>query len=680
MEFKYNVKEGALSVTPEYHHFDSGSEKLLTLKIANEFATEVDPEVSLYDPSGHFRIVDVANGGIGNSGGTKGGFLASIEFNPLRGCLNYMYDEETDVNLAEMMHQDSTSSSLSGYDSPWCALLPPVASLMDQFIDEGPVHEFEYGIWFIWRAKILKRVDNSFWNTLRAEAHITVSTKLGYSNIVRMVGDAPKINLSPKKYINFGTVGISQTQKIMVELFNPTQHTVEVEIVGGIPAGSACANYIEENLESFNGDANGTDWLDAAKHAVGIKCSKNMFSLDDDDHIQPVLSDHDNSVKKGAGVFRLNGKKRSMKLGPQQKGKLGPIVFRPRRQGEYRSTVYIRSLLGGLEAVTLVGRGNIGRLAFVSASEVISIRGTHEANVEHESSKAGQHGIKDIDPKLLKKYVTKIWNKETSYLSSKPLSKGNRAEHNIRPIPIVVEPAKLHFQYDHYMKVGVDDDKRDNNTLFATNRKDMLIVNVGEVPIKVFSYRLGSSCNKNGFSLLNCEDDAIQDAFVLKPYDFHAFEIEYRSDCAASYSTAHLNIEAALGVQIKRKNHLLTLPIRASVAWAILPACAEAYVLSAYGEPKVIVKCALLMALAYVLLEIRKGINRFNKTSMPLVYIPKISPAKSQTKNMAKRVETEEQEGPSSADPKTKDSIDTNEIKSDEMASQNSDVRVKLMV
>ena len=189
-----------------------------------------------------------------------------------------------------------------------------------------------------------------------------------------MVGDAPKINLSPKKYINFGTVGISQTQKIMVELFNPTQHTVEVEIVGGIPAGSACANYIEENLESFNGDANGTDWLDAAKHAVGIKCSKNMFSLDDDDHIQPVLSDHDNSVRKGAGVFRLDGKKRTMKLGPLQQGKLGPIVFRPRRQGEYRSTVYIRSLLGGLEAVTLVGRGNIGRLAFLSASEVISIR------------------------------------------------------------------------------------------------------------------------------------------------------------------------------------------------------------------------------------------------------------------------------------------------------------------
>ena len=149
-----------------------------------------------------------------------------------------MYDEETDVNLAEMMHHDSTSSSLSGYDSPWCALLPPVASLMDQFIDEGPVHEFEYGIWFIWRAKIFKRVDNSFWNTLRAEAHITVSTKLGYSNTVRMVGDAPKINLSPKKYINFGTVGIYQTQKIMVELYNPTQHTVEVEIVGGIPAGS----------------------------------------------------------------------------------------------------------------------------------------------------------------------------------------------------------------------------------------------------------------------------------------------------------------------------------------------------------------------------------------------------------------------------------------------------------
>ena len=160
-----------------------------------------------------------------------------------------------------------------------------------------------------------------------------------------MVGDAPKINLSPKKYINFGTVGISQTQKIMVELFNPTQHTVEVEIVGGIPAGSACANYIEENLESFNGDANGTDWLDAAKHAVGIKCSKNMFSLDDDDHIQPVLSDHDNSVKKVL-VFSVWTGRRGHEAWSTTKGKLGPIVFRPRRQGEYRSTVYIRSLLG----------------------------------------------------------------------------------------------------------------------------------------------------------------------------------------------------------------------------------------------------------------------------------------------------------------------------------------------
>ena len=73
----------------------------------------------------------------------------------------------------------------------------------------------------------------------------------------------------------------------------------------------------------------------------------------------------------------------------------------------------------------MVGRGNIGRLAFLSASEVIGIRGTHEANVAHQSGKPGQQGIKDIDPKLLKKYVTKIWNKDTSYLSSKPLSKGN---------------------------------------------------------------------------------------------------------------------------------------------------------------------------------------------------------------------------------------------------------------
>ena len=213
-------------------------------------------------------------------------------------------------------------------------------------------------------------------------------------------------------------------------------------------------------------------------------------------------------------------------------------------------------------------------------------------------------------------------------------------------------------------------------TILCSRRIEKICLSsmLGEVPIKVFSYRLGSSCNKNGFSL-NCEDGAIQDTFVLKPYDFHAFEIEYRSDCAASYSTAYLNIEAALGMQGKRKNHFLTLPIRASVAWAILPACAEAYVLSAYGEPQVIVKCALFMVLAYVLLEIRKGVNRFNKTSMPLVDIPKISPAKSQTKRMAERVETEQLEGPSIADPKTKDSIDTNKSKGDEMVNQNSNVR-----
>ena len=225
------------------------------------------------------------------------------------------------------------------------------------------------------------------------------------------------------------------------------------------------------------------------------------------------------------------------------------------------------------------------------------------------------------------------------------------------------------------MKVGVDDDKRDNNTLFATNRKDMLIVNVGEVPIKVFNYRLGNKCNNNGFLLLNCKDDATQDAFVLNPYDFHAFEIEYRSDCAASYSTAHLNVEAALGMKIRRKNHFLTLPIRASVAWAILPACAEAYVLSAYGEPQAIVKCALLMIMAYILLQIRKGVNRFNKTSMPLVDIPKISPVKLQTERVTERVEMEEQEDAGSADPKSNGSIDTNETNSDEKERQNTAAR-----
>ena len=77
--------------------------------------------------------------------------------------------------------------------------------------------------------------------------------------------------------------------------------------------------------------------------------------------------------------------------------------------------------------MTLVGRGNVGRLAFVSASEVINIR-SREAKVAHDSGKAGRQGKKDIDSKVLKKYVTKIWNKDTSYLSSKPLSKGKRAK------------------------------------------------------------------------------------------------------------------------------------------------------------------------------------------------------------------------------------------------------------
>ena len=218
MEFNYNIKKGDLRIMPSNHHFESAGEKVLTLTVANTFPDKIDPEISLYDPTGHFRIVESARGPINTVGKNGFEFLAYVEFNPLRGCLNYMYDEETDVNLAEMMHQGASFGSISGVGSPWCSLLPPVASLMDQFIDEGPVHEFEYGLWFIWSAKILKRVDNSFWSTLSAEAHITVSTKLGYSNTVHLVGDAPKINLIHKGYLNFGSVGISQTQELMVEL------------------------------------------------------------------------------------------------------------------------------------------------------------------------------------------------------------------------------------------------------------------------------------------------------------------------------------------------------------------------------------------------------------------------------------------------------------------------------
>ena len=45
--------------------------------------------------------------------------------------------------------------------------------------------------------------------------------------------------------------------------------------------------------------------------------------------IQPVLSDHDNSVKKGAGVFRLNEEKTEA---VQQK-KTGPNISAKKARG-----------------------------------------------------------------------------------------------------------------------------------------------------------------------------------------------------------------------------------------------------------------------------------------------------------------------------------------------------------
>ena len=58
MEFKYNMEEGALSVTPEYYHFKSGSEKLLTLNIANNLQLKLIQKF-LYMTQVATRVVEV---------------------------------------------------------------------------------------------------------------------------------------------------------------------------------------------------------------------------------------------------------------------------------------------------------------------------------------------------------------------------------------------------------------------------------------------------------------------------------------------------------------------------------------------------------------------------------------------------------------------------------------------
>merc|ERR1711871_508433 len=120
----------------------------------------------------------------------------------------------------------------------------------------------------------------------------------------------------------------------------------------------------------------------------------------------------------------------------------------------------------------------------------------------------------------------------------------------------------------------------------------MLIFNAGEIPIQVMNYRLGNGCSGNGFSLTGCVKGG-ERPFLLRPCDYHSFYLEFKSDCAASFSAEYLYVDAILGEMLKKKHYTVNtmkIPIKVSVSSSILPECAEAYLLHTYGQPQMLVK------------------------------------------------------------------------------------------
>jgi hypothetical protein len=145
------------------------------------------------------------------------------------------------------------------------------------------------------------------------------------------------------------------------------------------------------------------------------------------------------------------------------------------------------------------------------------------------------------------------------------------------------------------------------------------------------SYRLGNGCSGNGFWLSGCKNGVKQKPFLLKPYEYHSFDLSFTSDCAASFSSDYLYVEAILGNKLKKKRHTMKMPIKASVSSSLLPHCANAYVAFAYGPPSLFIQGILIFTLAWIGYVLFLALNRFKKVSQPLITIPEIKkPAKIQ--------------------------------------------------
>ena len=617
LEFNYATSEGSLYLQPSDYHFKSSGGKL-ALYASSSLSAEVSPTLSISDTTGHFRIVPRAKMEK-LTPGESSHLLAYVDYNPLQGCHNYMYDEKEEAEWlgggASQPAYTRVDGWRPGYGSPWCSLLPPVTSLLDQFIDEGPVEEFEYGLWFVWRSKILNYVDSSFWSSLQAEAYISVSTTYGYSNSVKVVGDAPKINLIDHEYLNFGAVGLSQAASKYVRIFNPTSQTVEAELVGGIPVGSSCADMIQSEFDDF-ASVNGTDWLRAATRAVGIKCKP--VDLSDEGFVQRVRYTEDREEEQATSAFVLESETRTIKLDPNTEAFLGPITFRPTLSGDYKSTIYIRSLLGGVEAVNLAGSGSTGRIAFIPArdlendiSQYTSCRPMTANELSEEdketAEKRGKHFAEcheSIEPgsNVIREYQKDEFVSQKGSIASVPMN--------------------LRYHYDR--SATTENASQSSITAFE---EEVYVVNVGSVPLLVSGFGIGNDgCRGNGFSLVGCEK--MQEQQLLNPLEFHRLQFRFQTDCASSVADTRLYALARLAGKHegtgKSNSAFLEIPLSTSVDNTMLPACSKAYMQYQFGSPWVVMNFATVALVMYVAFILMSEFYRYKKVAQPLVVVPKV--------------------------------------------------------
>ena len=608
LAFDYKHKAGSVRISPGAYHFDSNGGRL-AIYGSNSFREAVTPKLSIADSTGHFRIVPRSSPKPLDSDEDKM-LVAYVDYNPLQGCHHYHYDEVIEEAWLTGTPRESQPAYIRldgwepGLGSPWCNLLPPISSLMDQFLDEGPVEEFEYGLWHVWRAKVLNNIDHSFWGTLTAKAYVTMSTEYGHSNHIALTGDAPKIVLIEKSHLHYGSVALSQAKSEYIYLQNPTEETIDAELVVGIPVGSPCANRIEDEFDKFS-VANGTDWLQIAQKAFGIKCRGTASeSVYKNEYIQRIRSYGD---EEGDGAFQIQGKKRSMRLKPGESGKLGPIVFKPMVAGEYKSTIYVRSLLGGLEAINLYGTGNIGSLAIVPAAELENDI-TKEMQCFEDSKSGELQCMPKIDPwsKTLKKYDDLLAN-----LAADGPDLG----------PLLSVPQKVQFQYNSNEVQA----NSMNGTSMAAFTKELFIVNVGYVPLYLNDYGIDGGCEGHGFSLVDCKGKT---AVVLPPGTFHRFSINIQTDCSSSWSQSNLFVEAHLGMTktaVESGAHMtLSTPLQVHVSRAVLPECSKAYIRWQFGNKSVLFNALAVLSLVLVSGVVFFEFQRYKSLARPLVVLQKL--------------------------------------------------------